>query len=133
MLEEAKNKALDYIAYSPRTKKQVIEKLAYYDDDIIRQVIDFLEEYNYINDVNYAQNYLEHQLTINNKSIRKIKQELYFKGIDKIDIEEEHIKLELENISKVLDKLDYKTQDKNIKKLLSRGFNYSDIKSIITS
>ena len=57
-----------------------------YPDNIIYKVVEYLEEYNLINDKRYAMLYLDYKKSVYSK--RKIIQDLYTKGISKELIDE---------------------------------------------
>ena len=54
------SKSITILKYMDRTEKELYIKLkdAYYTDDIINRTIEYLKEYNYINDERYAMNYI---------------------------------------------------------------------------
>lgn len=83
LLKRAKERALYILKDSSKTTKQIVDKLKKdcYPDETIDQVIDFLERYHYINDWDFVENYIEQN--IGRKSIMRIKNDLYVKGITK--------------------------------------------------
>lgn len=105
-------------------------------EESINFAIDKLKEYNYINDDFYTKNY------INNKKKSKSKKSIIFnlklKGIDNTIIEKnialiDNQKEIMQNIAnKYLKnkKFDTKIKEKLFRHLLSKGFEYEDIKSI---
>lgn len=97
----AKQKALNIISYSDKTEKEIYERLKeeYYTDDIVEQIIEYLKNYNYINDERYASNYIRSRK--NRESKLAIKSKLLNKGINKKVLEkiiEEEYDLEAANI-----------------------------------
>jgi regulatory protein len=58
--QEAKGRAARYLGYGPRTEKEMRNKLSTYDypENIIDKVIELLQRYDYINDLNYARKYI---------------------------------------------------------------------------
>ncbi len=140
VIDKAKYKALDYISYANRTEKQVRDKFknSDYTEEVIDIVIEFLKKYNYIDDEEFSKNYIQYSSKYKNKSTRKIQQELYFKGItEKIELDEVLNEQENDNIFKLLIKFGYdknvdkKQLDKIIRKLIYRGFNYTDVKKVM--
>ncbi|MGL4343750.1 MAG: RecX family transcriptional regulator [Cellulosilyticaceae bacterium] len=141
LLEKAKFRALDYISYKMRTAQQVRDKLKTleYEEWIIEEVIAFLEKYGYVNDEDFARRYIQYQLQYNKKSLRKVKSELYEKGITRVTVESpEQIQLwEIENITSLLEKyhydedLDTKMKNKITSRILNRGFEYYLIRQCI--
>lgn len=85
--KRARERALYILKDSSKTKKQIVDKLKkdFYPDEIIDNVISFLTNYCYIDDFSYAENYVEHN--IKRKSIMRIKNDLYIKGVSKDIIE----------------------------------------------
>ena len=144
VLAEAKNLAMKYLSYAIRTKREIITKLKTYDfgEDIIDEVIVFLEKYSYIDDVSYAEKYIAEKSGAGYGEWR-IKQELFRKGIDSDIINtslEENCQDATEEILRLLEKrIKSETEDEFNKKerqkiynlLNSRGFGYDDSKSAI--
>jgi len=144
VLTDAKNLALKYLSYSMRTKREVIQKLKTYDfgEDLIEEVIAFLERYNYIDDADYAEKYIAGKSKAGYGEWR-IKQELFRKGIDSDIINsslEENCEDPTEEILRLLEKrIKSETEDEFNKKerqkiynlLNSRGFGYDDSKSAL--
>lgn len=66
-IEDGFQKALKYISYKPRTILEVVKKLKEknFDEDIVSIVMEMLVEKGYVNDLQYAQNWVE------NRSIHK--------------------------------------------------------------
>jgi len=144
VLTDAKNLALKYLSYSMRTKREVITKLKTYEfsDDLIDEVISFLEQHRYIDDSNYAEKYISEKLRTGYGEWR-IKQELIRKGIDPEVISsclEENQEDATQKILGLLEKkIKSETEDEFNKKerqkiynfLNSRGFGYDDTKSAL--
>ena len=78
-----KTKVLKYVLYKKRTEMEVREKFK--DDEIskLEDVIDFLKEYKYIDDIDYIKRSIEEFKTLKNFSLKEIKYKLIQKGIDK--------------------------------------------------
>lgn len=121
----------------PRTEKNIRTKLiqSHYTDESITPVIEELKEYKYIDDVNYAYEYANSLKFNGNKSRRVIEVKLYEKGVPREvisqvmnDIETD----ETEQIERMIRKkgyepdelyqLDYNSQQKIYRYLMSRGF-----------
>lgn len=140
-----KSSALKIIERSYKTEKEVIEKLKEkgYEDSAINKSIEFLKEYNFINDVNYAKAYIKDKL--NSVGSQKIKYILLQKGIAKEIIEEGLADLNKENekntafnlAKKKLDIIrkkendDYKISGKLYRYLISRGYEYDITSEVI--
>ncbi len=81
LLPRAKDKALSLLKYGNRTTKELSQRLeqAGYPAVIIRQVLEFLKEYRFLDDKAYVQSYIE--LHGQKKSRMQMQQELGRKGI----------------------------------------------------
>ena len=141
LIKRAKERAFYILKSSDKTGNQIYEKLkkTYYPNTVIKKTIEFLKEYNYVDDNRYAKNYIAYR--IESRSITNIKRELLLKGIDKeiIDFElgdyidkdiynpQEIIFKELEKKRYNPDETDEKKKRKLINYLLRKGFKYDDI------
>lgn len=137
---EARDKSLNYLSYKPRTVKEIQEYLnkARYKHELIQAVLEFLIEYNYVNDYNYAKmyvgSYVERKpIGVNmiyyNLGKKGIKRDVVQKALYEVEFdEEEHaytlIKKRLRNVSN----LDYKEEAKVKKYLSQKGFEYGSIR-----
>lgn len=142
---KAKNKAVKYISYQPRTEKEVTEKLkeCEYSDDIIFRVIETMKKYNYINDKEYAKNFLTSKLNLKGYGIFKISFDLKQKGISDDIINDIIENTELNENKRALEVLekklrgkkisDYKEKQKLYNFLLRRGFSYDVIKEAVNN
>lgn len=83
--EKSKFAALRYVGYSPRTIKETTQKLHTfeYDEIIITKTIDFLKSYGYLNDMEYAKNFIRNRIQQKNHGRHKITYDLMHRGIDK--------------------------------------------------
>ena len=142
LLKRAKDKALKYLGYKMRSKKQVITKLEQNDfpPNVINKVINILEKYNYINDEDFAKAFIKDKLNLNGYGIFKISYDLKILGIeeeiykkylynDKFINEEQKAKdLLLKKLKgKNIQDLDYKEKQKIYAYLARRGFSYDSI------
>ncbi len=86
--EQALQKAMRFIAYQPRSEAEIRGKLEKYgfDTQMIDQVVQELEEKNYLNDARFAQDWVESRSTSKPRSHKFYTYELRKKGIpeDKI-------------------------------------------------
>ena len=148
VLMDAKNLALRYLSYNMRTKRDVAVKLKSYEfgEDLIDEVIEFLETHRYLDDKNYAEKYIAEKMRAGYGPFR-IKQELFIKGIDAEIIsesleeaKEENDENQMEKIISLLEKriksdteeeFNKKERQKIYNFLNSRGFGYDDVKSAI--
>jgi regulatory protein len=129
---------------SYKTEKEVREKLLTkeFSEKSIQKAIEFLKEYNFINDEKYAQMYIKDKIKLSGKN--KIKYSLIRKGVD-----EEFIKSNLDMVDKdseleVAEKLaykkyaviskgesdKYKLSNKLIRFLMTKGYDYDTCKKV---
>ncbi|WP_418789928.1 regulatory protein RecX [Phosphitispora sp. TUW77] len=136
----AKDDALNYISYRPRSVWEVRKKLSEkgYGNKIISEVIVFLEEYKFIDDREFSRLWMRSRTIDKPSGRRKISYELFQKGISRNIIEEclDDYPLELEKqlacslAEKILPRKGY-----DLKKvqgfLLRRGFDYNIVKRVL--
>lgn len=144
MNEKAYNYAIKYLK-NIKTKKDVYDYLIRkgFGDEETSEVCDYIEEVGLVDDDLYVKFFVEDSFRIKNKGARKIVYELKQRGIDDDKIEEaieEASDMEYEALKEAYErKLEatksetdpYKRKNKIIRFLISRGFDYSDIKDII--
>ncbi|WP_067138988.1 regulatory protein RecX [Oceanivirga salmonicida] len=130
-----KQKAMYYLYLKSRTRYELYSKLRlkYSDKELINQVLDWLEDNLYLDDIDYAISYILSHKNSKIKNTMKLMQ----KGIKKedIDIAYEDIPKEIEEnqLIKEVEKLLEMNTDKNkiILKLTRKGYNYQSIKSTL--
>lgn len=137
LMKRAKERALFLIKDSNKTKRQIYEKLknGYYPEIVIDNVISFLEKYSYIDDYQYALNYIDNNCK--RKSAMRIKNELYTKGIDKNIIDGAFCELDIDeeaSLSRLIESKigrynlkDAKDKQKFYAMLLRNGYSYDAI------
>lgn len=144
MNEKAYNYAIKYLK-NIKTKKDVYDYLIRkgFSDEDTSEVCDYIEEVGLVDDDLYVKFFVEDSFRIKNKGARKIVYELKQRGIDDDKIEEaieEASDMEYEALKEAYErKLEatksetdpYKRKNKIIRFLISRGFDYSDIKDIV--
>jgi len=81
---KAKNYALNLLSYRPRSCHEIEAKLKQrdYQQEIIQAVMEFLREYNFINDMDFAKRWVNQRCCSKPMGRRRLKQELYQKGIE---------------------------------------------------
>ena len=136
--DRAFNKALKYISSSLKTIKQIKDYLykKEYAEPTVNYVIEKLIEYKYIDDEAYEKAFV---LTYGNKYGKlKLQSLLYAKGVSQKIIDSIIDDIEIESsIDSVADKymrnkvFDEKTRNKLVRFLMSRGYEYDDIKNVI--
>lgn len=132
--------AIKFISKSLKTCKQVREKLISkgYLPEIVEEVILKLKEYDYLNDLNYAEKFVSTYKSTKGK--RLMYAILKQKGVDEADINSalNTLSNQSENAEKLVEKyLKNKEKDKkNLQKcynyLLSKGFDYDVAKNALT-
>ena len=134
VLKEHYNYCLDILSKNSYTTKTIRDKLISRDcpEDAIDKIIKKLCDAGFLSDEDYKERYIYSALTYKKAGHRKIKQDLYLKGIcandedfDK-EAEKENLKILVENLIKR--KVETK---KIISRLLMKGYDFSDIKDAI--
>ena len=79
---DVRERAVSYLNIKPRTKVQVIKYLRSkgFEDEEIKEAVDELEEYHYIDDLNYSIMYFEYGFE-KGRGLIRIKRELEEKGV----------------------------------------------------
>lgn len=87
----AKEYAFKLLTFRPRTKKEIEDKLAgkNYPAEIIRQIVQMLENYNLVNDEEFAELWIRDRCKVRSYGRWRIKHELALKGIDRALIDEQ--------------------------------------------
>ncbi len=113
--EASLEKGIFLISLKDRTKKEVRLKLEekYRNKSAILRAIEKLEEFGYLNDLNYAVSYIESRTYGKNR----ISYNLFQKGIDKSTIEKAYLVLNEEKEENVEDRKLEKLIEKNSKKI----------------
>lgn len=88
---KANNYAIRIIEHHSKTVKQLKDKMKEkgYEEEFINNSIQFLQEYNYINDEKYAKQYINDKVRFGKDGRNKIKMNLMQKGVDKEIIQEQ--------------------------------------------
>jgi regulatory protein len=143
---QAKEKALNFLSYRPRTEKEIRKKLKEkdFDDAVIEEVAQTLKRLKLIDDYEYAKNFVQERLRLSPRGENLLKQELWKKGIDKEIIgevlRETFESRDVEEIAQeVLEKA--KRKYRNLEKevalrrikgfLLRRGFSYETVNELV--
>lgn len=139
--DEAKDKALRLLEFRAHSEKELRDKLktAGAKDEDIEGVIAFCKEYNFIDDRQYAILKARDLKNLKRYGIKRIKSELYSKGIDAEFVEEavaEFDEDETEMLMPLVEKrlrgnFEQKNIDKCLRYFIYRGYNFGDIKSCI--
>jgi len=138
---KAFNKCADLLSRRSHSIKEIRTKLLRsVDKASADKVIEKFIELGYLDDEKFAYDYAEYLLKFKNFSENHIKQELFYKGIDKEIISNVIDALEVDNeqaIIKIINKnylnklKEEGGKNKVIAALMRKGFSYSDIKSAL--
>lgn len=144
---KCKNTALKTIERTYKSEKELAQKLALkgYDDHIINRTINFMKEYNLLNDNNYATMYVKDKSR--NIGKKKIKYSLLQKGIDEEIIESELEKINNDEVKAIVYEMalkkykvfskrendNYKLTQKLHRFLMGKGYDYDLIKDVVKS
>ena len=86
--DQQKTKILKYILFKKRTEQEVRNKFSKtVPEELLNDIIDYLKEAKYINDIEYIEKTVNNYKSLKNLSIRELKYKLMTKGIDKDNIE----------------------------------------------
>lgn len=135
-LEAAMSVATRYLAYRPRSERELRSRLRRrgIDDGTVERAVEKLMEQGLLNDQTFAQFWKDQRVTFRPRSRRLLEQELKLKGIDReiigeivadLDDEAEAYRAGLKK-ARTLPRADYQTFCKKIITYLrGRGFSYS--------
>ncbi len=142
-IEDGYQKALKFISYKPRSSFEVVKKLRAYDlnEDVISLIMEKLVEKKYVDDLQYAENWVENRSANKPRSQKLIKWELKNKKISEEIInavtgdmlpEEELAILAAEKYARRLSGLEEEIFTCRLSGyLIRRGFNYSTVYSTV--
>ena len=140
----AYNKGLDFLSRRPYGTKELVKKLCEkgHEKEFAKKACDRLLELGLLNDEEYARILANDLLDRKNYSIKRIKQELAFRGINREIIENTVDLLDNDPVSRIIilikkkyiNKIsDEKGRKRTVDALLRLGYSYSDIKSALNS
>ncbi len=139
--EQAKDKALRLLEFRSHSERELKDKLrrAGAKDEDIEEILEFCRNYGFVNDLAYAKLKARDLKNLKKYGIKRIKAELYSKGISaeyveeavsELDEDEEDILLPLVE-KKLKGNFEKKNIDKCIRYFIYRGYDFGDIKSCI--
>lgn len=139
--EQTKNKALKYLEYRVHSEREMRQKLkrAGAGEENVEQVIEFLTEYGFLNDEEFAELYIRELKNLKKFGKKRIKLELMKKGIS-AEITESAISNEeweeedmlMPMIQKKLGgNFDRKNIEKAVRYFAYKGYGYDEIKAVI--
>ena len=135
-----KEKALRYLQYQCRTRKEIEDKLTkdQYSPYVIHKVLDFLNHYGYVDDQEYTEKYIKDRLRFKPMGKRRIQYELQKKGIDQEILEDTFESIDLQEVDhahtllckKIKNPTDFthKEKDRAVQFLMRRGYSYEIIR-----
>ena len=142
---EIKQKMVNYCVYQDRCHKEVEQKM--WDFLLIPEAKDeillYLMKENYLNEERFTRSYIRGKFYMKSWGRNKIRNHLKFKGVPEKLINASFDEIEDDDYEKTLEKLyidysgkikglpDYQKKSKTIKYLLSKGFEYESITSLI--
>lgn len=142
LYKRARERALYILDRAYKTEKQITDKLksGYYPAFVIDRVIQYLSEYDLINDHRYAAMYIDYKSS--SRSRRQIFQDLYTKGVPKSIIDtalEEAEFADDASLKKMMEKRisrydlkDRKDVEKLYRYFIGKGYVYSDVKKVLS-
>ncbi len=135
--DQAKTKILKYILYKKRTENEVRKKYEnFFDNNLLEDVIDYLKEAGYINDVDYINKTINNMMILKNLSIIELRYKIITKGLDKNLIEdyfyehkEELLEYEIKSASNIIYKKKKDMDSNELKSyLMKKGYRQDTIK-----
>ena len=85
--DKLKTQVLKYVLYKKRTEAEIRQKFSQSEESMLDDVIQYLQENNYINDDIYIEKAINEFQRLKNMSIKEIEYKLLSKGITKDKIE----------------------------------------------
>jgi regulatory protein len=145
VFSKARDKAVRYLSYSARSRKEVYDKLKSteegFSDEIIDRVITLMERYGYIDDYRFSVSYIKDKSGINGFGSDRIRYALKEKGVHGDIIENAFGMVDIDEPGNALKLLEKKYKTKKITEirekkkahefLLRKGYNYEIISEVI--
>ncbi|HTE57235.1 MAG TPA: RecX family transcriptional regulator [Verrucomicrobiae bacterium] len=140
VLDKAYDRTLNLISHRPRSEWELRDYMKHkdYDEDVVAQTIERLNQRGYINDADFARRWVETRRLLKSTSKRRLAQELRHKRIaDDIvqqvleaDETDEHQVLR-ELVERKRKQTKYQDNLKLMQYLGRQGFSYDDIKTVL--
>lgn len=138
---EAKEKALRLLEFRSHSEKELRDKLirAGANGEDLPEIFEFLREYSFVNDAEYAKKLAKDLQHLNKFGLRRIREELKVRGIFGEDLENAMSELSEEEEEQLLPLMERKLSgnfekkniDRAIRYFAYRGYDFGDIKSAI--
>ena len=119
--DKLKTKVLKYILYKKRTKNEILQKFSNENQEILEEIISYLEEAGYINEQEYIEKSIREFMNLKNLSLQEIQYKLLTKGLEKEKIED--------YISEHKEELD-EYEIKSAKKIIQKKQSIQEIEEI---
>jgi|AntRauTorcE11897_2_1112592.scaffolds.fasta_scaffold00277_8 regulatory protein len=138
--DKAYDRTIQLIARRPRSEWEVQQylKRKSYDEEVIQQTTERLVEKGYLDDVSFAQSWIQNRRLLKPRSKRKLRQELLQKRVpeqiitDCLAYDETDDKEVLRQlIEQKRSQTRYKDRQKLMQYLSGQGFSYGDIKKVL--
>lgn len=140
---KANNCALKFLTHRQRSEKEIIDKLTKkgFEDKFIENTLVYLKNYGLIDDMEFARSFAKDKMNLNKQGPKRIKYELYRKGISQ-EIIDEVLSEDDDEYSRALELAEkklpsYKNDDRNAiyRKLggflQRRGYSYDCISKVL--
>ncbi len=138
---ETKEKALRLLEFRSHSEKELWDKLkrAGAKEEDLPEIFEFLREYSFVNDREFAKKLARDLQNLNKYGKRRIREELKFRGISGEDLESAMLELEDNEEDRLLPLMerklggnfDKKNIDRAIRYFAYRGYGFDDIKYAI--
>lgn len=136
--DKLKTKVLKYILYKKRSEAEIRQKFSGDTGEMLDEVIQYLQENNYINDNEYIEKSVQEFQRLKNMSIKELEYKLLSKGIEKYKIDnyiydnrEELLEYELNSARNIFIKKQSTMEIEDITKYLrSKGYLEEVIKTV---
>lgn len=135
------DKLMRYVVFKKRTEMEIRQKCKRleYNEEYIEEIIQYLSENEYIDDVKYVEKYINNILKLKKSSIFEMKMDLLRRGIKENYIDdyiashqEELEKFEKDSAKQIVRKKMQTTEIEKIKRYLKgKGYSYSSISEAI--
>ena len=134
--DSEKTKVMKYIVFKKRTEQEIRTKFKNsIKEEILDDIIEYLEEANYINDKEYIEKAINNFKILKNLSLKELKYKLMSKGLNKDDIEdycyknkEELNDYEINSARNIIYKKQKELETEEIKQyLLKKGYKIDNV------
>jgi regulatory protein len=135
------DKLMRYVVFKKRTEMEIRQKCKRleYNEEYIKEIIQYLSENEYIDDVKYVEKYINNILKLKKSSIFEMKMDLLRRGIkenyidDYVESHQEELeKFEKDSAKQIVRKKIQITEIEKIKRYLKgKGYSYSSISEAI--